>query len=185
MPYLEEFIQALNRTKSFNLPIADCYLKPTLRLLDSNNPDYLHDAVSTALGHPTHEDLDANCLNITRALVEPISKLFGVTAFYTLGWLDLGDEDRWFEFGDDYIEKYIQEGHVAGAKKRMHAWLTLPSMEIIDATLATSLAERWNQPHWRKQLIAIHADSLEGITYKPMLVGTSFLEIAPEDASTF
>lgn len=177
MAYLEEFIQALERTKSFRLPIADCSLKPTLRLLSNSNQDCLHEAIMTALGNPGPEELDANCLNITRTLVKPISKLFGVEALFTLGWLDLGDGDTMFKFDEKYIENTVLKGHAKGAKKHMHAWLTLPSMEIIDATIATSLAKQFNQPNWQRQTLAEHADSLKGIIYKPMLVGTSFLEI--------
>jgi hypothetical protein len=177
MAYLEEFIQALERTKSFRLPIADCFLKPTLRLLSNDKQDYLYEAIMTALGNPDPEELDANCLNITSALVQPISELFGVEALFTLGWLDLGDGDSMFRFDETYIQNTILKGHKKGAKKHMHAWLTLPSMEIIDATIATSLAKRWKQPNWQRQILAEHADSMNGIIYKPMLVGTSFLEI--------
>jgi hypothetical protein len=177
MAYRDEFIQAAKRTESFKLPFEDFYLDSTLRLLDANNPTILTEAIKVALGNPTDEELIGNCLDVTRHLVRPISELFGVDAIYTLGWLDMGDGERWFEFDDQYIDKSIQEGHVAGSKKPIHAWLTLPNMEIIDATLGSSLSKIYNQPHFMQQVIARYADTLDRIRFKPMLIGTGFLEI--------
>ena len=57
----------------------------------------------------------------------------------------------------------------------MYAWLTLPSLEVIDVALVTSLAvlNGWDEGHGA--VLAKHADEVTGMAYKPMLIGPDFL----------
>jgi hypothetical protein len=58
----------------------------------------------------------------------------------------------------------------------LHAWLTLPSMEIIDFSLPTSYAVVNGYRAERGGVIANHADKLSGgMQYHPMLIGEEFL----------
>ena len=59
----------------------------------------------------------------------------------------------------------------------LHAWLTLPSMEVLDFSLPTSYAKVNNRPEDIGSAIAEHANKLSanGMTYKPLIVGEDFL----------
>ncbi|EMX4958083.1 TPA: hypothetical protein QHC21_002963 [Raoultella planticola] len=58
----------------------------------------------------------------------------------------------------------------------IHAWLTLPSYEIIDLTLSTTFAINNNQPENAGIFIAKKADDVTGLIYRPMLVGDEYLK---------
>ncbi|HDY9206502.1 TPA: hypothetical protein RRJ23_004704 [Klebsiella pneumoniae] len=58
----------------------------------------------------------------------------------------------------------------------IHAWLTLPSYEIIDLTLSTTFAVNHNQLENAGKFIAKKADDITGLIYRPMLVGDKYLE---------
>jgi hypothetical protein len=60
----------------------------------------------------------------------------------------------------------------------VHAWLTLPSMEIIDATLATTMAIAQGRPEQGGGVVMGHADGFTGFAYRPMLVGADSLQRA-------
>ena len=96
-------------------------------------------------------------------------------AIHTIGWIDDGTVNGMFKFDDAYILDKLANG-CPGGSVRIHVWLTLPSMEIIDFSIATSLSVLNNTPEGRGEVIAKHADELEGINYKPMLVGMDFLK---------
>ena len=48
-------------------------------------------------------------------------------------------------------------------------------MEIIDVALATTMGKVQNRPDMYGLVISKKADDLEGMAYKPMLVGDDFL----------
>ena len=103
-----------------------------------------------------------------------VSAWLGCEVFYTLGWVDDGTEQGLFRFDDKFITERIDKSPV-GTTIGIHAWLTLPSMEIIDVTLPTTYGLRCNYPEMFYHAITRPADELRGLAYKPMLVGDDFL----------
>lgn len=57
-----------------------------------------------------------------------------------------------------------------------HAWLTLPSMEIIDLTLATTYAVNSGTDDGLRTAMLGPPESFLPLAYKPMLVGVGFLD---------
>lgn len=55
-----------------------------------------------------------------------------------------------------------------------HTWLTLPTYEVLDLTLATSFATALNRPDLKHQVWAGFPSSLQYV-YQPMIVGEDFL----------
>lgn len=98
----------------------------------------------------------------------------GCPVLYTLGWVDDGTDKGMFKFDEPFIAEKLKSGHVGGTVN-MHAWLTLPSLEVIDVALVTSLAvlNGWDEGHGA--VLAKHADEVTGMAYKPMLIGPDFL----------
>ena len=80
-----------------------------------------------------------------------------------------------FHQSEEDLERLLQNG-ISGNSLSIHAWLTLPTMEILDFSLPTSFAIMHGNEEEIGGLIARHADSLTGgLKYHPMLVGEDFL----------
>lgn len=65
-----------------------------------------------------------------------------------------------------------------GLKKfslNMHSWLTLPSMEILDFTILTTIAHVKQLGQGYFGVISRHPNDLIGMSYHPMLLGDDFL----------
>jgi hypothetical protein len=73
-----------------------------------------------------------------------------------------------------YAINMLRIGH-KGGNMNIHAWLTLPSTEIIDVSLATTMGIVQKRPEMLGLAITRPADELNGMAYKPMLVGDGFL----------
>jgi hypothetical protein len=125
---------------------------------------YRTDVAIGAGGH-VHPDAFAN-----KAAIEA---WLGRDAVSTIGWV-IEKGHHLFEFDDNLVEKLLQHGHQGGPVK-IHAWLTLPTMEIIDLTLAATTAVLRKQPRLEGSVIASRVDQLHGLIYKPILVGTEFI----------
>jgi hypothetical protein len=176
--YREDFLQAIARTRAHKFALDDVYLTTKERWLDTSSKLIgLEQAIELALAHLKPEALFAQCLAISCLLEEPISQWLGCSAYLTIGWLDNGTEKGLFKFDDAYIEKISDENYAFRENESMHAWLTLPTLEIIDVTYHTTniLANKLSDKLGR--IIATHADKHpEGLVYKPMIVGRGFLK---------
>lgn len=176
--YREDFLQAIARTNAHKLALEDIYLTSTERWLDTGPKLIgLEQTIESALAHIKPEALFAQCLAISCLLEEPISRWLGCGTYLTIGWLDNGTENGLFKFDDAYIEKIADENYAFGENECLHAWLTLPSLEIIDVTYHTThiLANKLSTTLGR--IIATHADKYpEGLRYKPMIIGKGVLK---------
>ncbi|MGP9655882.1 hypothetical protein [Halomonas sp. AOP35-4E-18] len=174
MSYVDEWKAAIERTKRFNLRV------PPLQRITGNWFDekrYLEFpyVVQEALGELGPEDLVAQCLSIHYRLAPVLERWLGCPVAYTIGWIDDMSEKGMFRFNDDFIEDKLRNPVLPGKTINIHAWLTLPSMEVIDVSLATTIGKVQNRPEMYGLVISKRADDLEGMAYKPMLVGDDFL----------
>ncbi len=105
-----------------------------------------------------------------------ISDYLGCPIFFTIGWLDDSLENKKrFYFDENFIIDKLKNGYKENTIN-IHAWLTLPSMEIIDIVYLTTQAIIRKIPSkFALKIIAKHADESIGIKYKPTLVGEDFL----------
>lgn len=175
--YHSEWRDAVRRTKKFRLHTPKtANRKPhSVRYLSNDNIVKLAELYQQVIGTRRPEEVAGQCVSVHLETQEAISELLGCEVFFTLGWLFFsGTGTEWFKFDDCFIGNSLQNG--LEGEVSLHAWLTLPSMEIIDATLATSIAVVRNQPEGLGGLTCKHADELTGgVRYKPMLVGEDFL----------
>lgn len=126
------------------------------------------------LGELELEEVMAQCLSINYRLRSVVQAWLGCPVLYTLGWIDDETERGMFRFDDVFIADMLRTGHKGGSVN-IHAWLTLPSMEIIDVSLATTMGFAQKRPEMLGLAITRPADELNGMAYKPMLVGDEFL----------
>lgn len=131
-------------------------------------------AIERAYSGLAYQDLVAECVRACALTVEPLSKVLGCEVFFTLGWIEDAQARR-FHFDDADISRWLASSGPF-ASLNLHAWLTLPSMEIIDPSFGTSMAYRSGDQSYRGRLIVGHADTLPGFRYRPMLLGTDLPE---------
>jgi hypothetical protein len=172
--YAEEFTAAIARSQKYGLHVPNFEIEPTRCFLDSKAQNEFPYVVRDALGDLDFKDVVAQCLAIHYRMVDVIGDWLGCGVFYTIGWVDDMTPKGMFRFDDSFIEDKLATKH-RGGSVNIHAWLTLPSMEIIDVSLSTSMGFFQKDPKMFGRVIARHPDELKGMAYKPMLVGDDFL----------
>lgn len=174
MSYVTEWENAIERTKRFGLevPVHEIQLGSSY-LTDARQKEFPY-VVQRGLGDLDFPDVVAQCLSIHYRILPVIEEWLGCQVLYTLGWVDDGSTAGMFKFDDAFVGDKLKNGHLGGTVN-LHAWLTLPSMEVIDMSLATSIAVLQGLSYGHGAVLARHADGLDGMAYKPMLVGYDFL----------
>ena len=71
--------------------------------------------------------------------------------------------------------KTICERGVDGTTVNIHAWLTLPSMEVIDLTYWTTFSYATNNSERLGELVIQSDDEELGVVYHPLLIGEDWL----------
>ena len=171
--YKNEFESAVERTKNFGLKCPDVSYQEG-RLLTPDLMSGFAQAFQKHIGEPSVEDVVAQCLSFHFALLEPMSKIIGMPCQFTIGYVETVDRLMFHQTEDDLLN--ILNNGVSEPSLNIHAWLTLPTMEIIDLSLPTSYAVLNNHKDGIGGVIAKHPDELTGgMKYHPMLVGEDFL----------
>lgn len=175
MSYLKDWNDAISRTSRFglNLPLHD--VTPDVKYLTPKRQIEFPHVVRASLGELDYPDIVAQCLSIHHRLQPVLEEWLKCPVLYTIGWIDDGTSKGMFKFDDTFIEETLRRGF-KGHHLNIHAWLTLPSLEVIDVALVTSMAVAQKLKEGHGGVIAKPADEMSGMSYKPMLIGTGFLE---------
>lgn len=174
MNYGQEWNAAVLRNQTFGLRVQAHQITSERLYLDGQRQQELPHIISAGLNGFEYGDLVAQCLFINCKMQPVFEQWLGCPAIFTLGWIDDKSAAGLFKFDDSFIRETLCNGH-QGTTANIHAWLTLPSMEVIDITIATSFSRIQKQPAWEGRVLAAHADTFQGFAYKPMLLGTDFL----------
>ncbi|MGS1035737.1 MULTISPECIES: hypothetical protein [Burkholderia] len=175
--YASEWGAAVERSKRFGLQVPVHEVEQGTRYLTDDRAREFADVVQQGVGDLEYSDIVVQCLAIHYRLAPILEKWLGCPVLYTLGWVDDDTPRGMFKFDDALIADKLKNGHTPGSIN-IHAWLTLPSMEVIDLALVTTLAVVQGRKQGHGAVIAKHADDVTGMTYKPMLVGADFLRQA-------
>lgn len=180
MGYKEEWQDALERTKRYGLNVpADAYQQQQQKYLTKEVHDRFPYVVRDAFGNLEYEDIVAQCMAIHYRLAPVMEDLLKCPVFFTIGWIDDGSEQGMFRFGEEFIQEHLNAPKTTvGGQANLHAWLTLPSMEVIDISLVTTIVVLQKLDKGHGGVLAGPADDFNGFAYKPMLVGTDFLRKA-------
>jgi len=173
--YLQEWSQATERTIRLGLTAPNHQVNQNVQLLTENRLKEFGSIVANSLGELSPDDLVAQCISIHFQLLHAIEDWLQCPVIYTIGWIDDGSDKGMFKFDETFIIDKLKNGCTSGTVS-IHAWLTLPSLEVIDVTLATSISRINNITEGYGGVIAQRADLLKGMAYKPMLVGIDFLK---------
>jgi len=174
MHYQRELIEAAERTARFGLKVPEI-VTTRQRFLTPENDAKIRRAFAEdpELRSLEAEDVSAQCLLIHNGLVNRFAMIFGVPVLFTLGYVRTGDCTLYFQ--DEASLAAMLRNGIDPGEVDLHAWITLPSMELIDMTLCTTWGLVHNEPDAIGRTMFRHADELNGMSYHPLLVGNSFL----------
>lgn len=177
--YKYEWANAIARTERLGLSDGLRFIEmESRRILNDKNmrkiPKALTQIIKPEMGF---RQLANECVSIHLMARDVIEKCISLPVFLTLGWVETTstEESNLYEFTEQDIQHKLIHGHHTPTME-IHAWLTLPSYEIIDLTLSTTFAVNHNQLENAGKFIAKKADDVTGLIYRPMLVGDKYLE---------
>ena len=111
--------------------------------------------------------------------INEIKQIVGSDVCLTIGSVISDDGDDWFAVSEDDVSDWIANGidfTIPQKLHELHAWLTLPSMEIIDITFLPTFAHAQHLKDPAKRNlefgpIAKYADDVTGFSYVPIALG--------------
>jgi hypothetical protein len=172
MSYLQELNEAIERSK--RLGIADKSFTPaTNRYYSDKKIESLIGTLSEKYGGLKPSHLIGKCLQVHFDILKDVTDIFGAEALFTLGYIFDG-EQYFFQFNESDVTTWLHE-KIDKNNVKIHAWITLPSLEIIDLTFPLTYAKIAGL---EESPIAItkHADEFTGgVKYHPVLVGEEAL----------
>jgi len=174
MTYASDFAAAIERTR--RLGLGDVPFKPvTQRLLTPEAIEELGKVVQAQFQGLDPKVWTEHCFVIHNAVAQSAAAVLNAPTYLTVG--DVQVSGQWVYGADeDRIAELAKAGEQDGNLVALHAWITLPSMEIMDLTLATSIGIQENMPELIGSAILKHCDELsQGLAYRPLVVGTRFL----------
>ncbi|MFT5724489.1 MAG: hypothetical protein ACI9JN_001608 [Bacteroidia bacterium] len=171
--YVNSFIAAIERTKRFELTQPILFMSPG-SILNQDHMIKIAAAIETESVQTKNKDIAQGAFVFHDRFKREIEKIIGSPTYYTLGFVKVDDKEL-FKTSEDKLEQLLSDKIHFSEGVNMHAWLTLPTMEIIDLTLATTLGYQLNTPELLGLIVSGHADS-QSIKYTPQIVGIEYLE---------
>jgi hypothetical protein len=173
--YLKELNLAMSRTQKHGLEVPAFHPEPTRRWLNKRTISSINELVSSMFFGDIVKNFSQKCLPVSKRMAPAISKLLGCEVLYTLGRIEgIVEGGYCSQFNDEFISSKLALKH-KDPRINIHAWLTLPSMELIDLTIFTTIGKAKGLPSWYGGTIMRHADEITDMLYKPVLIGDHFL----------
>lgn len=174
MLYETEFEEAQKRTYTWGLDYRDI-ASVSNRYLSPVSLTKVSACAQTVLGHMPAEGIAAQCFAVSTFLREPLEETLGVPLTYTIGYVNLG-KGVVFHTPVEDLKRMLDAGFPTSQALNLHAWLTLPSYEIIDLTLATTYGLVNNVPKLIGSAAFIHPeDMVGGQSYHPQVLGEDYM----------
>lgn len=172
--YEKRFLEALKRSKDWRLE-PPCFRGSKERFASEQNQRIYEKVVSDHISHCQAEEVSQQCFAITLALKAPLEQALGVPLLVTLGYVEL-DGNNVFYTDTQELKMMINKGMPSPALN-LHAWLTLPSLEVIDITFGTTYGVVRNAPEFIGRMCFMHPDDMTpGMQYHPQLIGETYLK---------
>jgi hypothetical protein len=171
--YTEEFRKAIGRTSELGLEIPPVVFQSE-RLCTDESVIAIIDMLVKKLGHADGTiNLIGQCLNVHWNIRQDVESICSCSTHLTIGYIQ-ENEDKYFEFSYNDVEDWLKNG-IDLNKVRLHAWLTLDSMEILDFTWPSTRAKISRSTSGQGGVITKHPDELvNGLQYHPLVVCNDF-----------
>jgi len=126
-------------------------------------------------------DLAVQCWRANMEIKPLLEDFFGTPLTLTFGAIETSPGTVRFQMDEKELRSLVRNGlDLASPALNLHAWLTFPSMEIIDITYLTSYGVVNDKPH----LLGLVVTGMPGTlnpadyTYHPLVLGENFVEAA-------
>lgn len=174
--YGKDFAEAITRSADLG-----CYSPNTVNVftnrvfLSGERMEKAKQVIQKVVGAYSIDEVMKSSFMVHSQLIDELSVALGCPITFTMGYVEF--------FGniinrtsEDELKRLLSEGIKPNESLNIHTWLTLPSMEVIDANFYTRYATVCNQPEFTGLTVMKHADHLKGMRYVPQLIGFDFLE---------
>lgn len=173
--YIKLFNHAAARSKESGLGKFENLKNTDYRLLNEERFKEFYESISHL--NITPEDLAAQCMPIHLQLKPFVDEFFGTESVLTIGHIVRKNGDKVFYENLDTRLDAIKHGYDVAKPLNIHAWLTLPTCEILDFTFYSTLSVALNKKELEGLAIGIHADDeTADHKYVPEFLGDKFLE---------
>jgi len=172
--YQDELKEAIRRTKRLGLELPPFIIEEETYL---DKPQYQHfdQVLLNCIPESMHERMAHQCFDIHNIASEPLSEFFDSNVLFTLGYVNINGNRKYYNTEDD-LKNLLNRTVVNSATLDLHAWITLPSMEIIDATIGSTAAKEEKNGSVHKFIFNGHPNNFkDDFSYHPMLVGYDFI----------
>lgn len=162
--------KAIRSTRAIGFAVPDFAIEEET-LLTSPVLERLHQRVGEYVENNqlTVESVGLRCAPINLELKPAIDEALGCSTLLTLGAAQFGD-DVFFMPPSMDIGALAQTGNY-------HVWLTLPSREVIDLTLTSSLyLKKRLDPSMAGMPLMMHPEANPKMRWSPLLVGNGVIE---------
>lgn len=174
--YLTEFASAIERALRLGVATPQPLIFTATPFITTEKIELAIKSATQHLGLLRIDDISGQCLSLHLRLLPILEQVFSCPVYYTIGYVEAADG---FMFGHN--EEYLVD--LLKTKKgdlpcNLHSWLTLPSGEIIDASLPTTFAKvNEDRSIPLGSIICNDANVLRncGLHYRPTIVGVDFL----------
>lgn len=127
-----------------------------------------------SVGHLSEDVVAAQRFGITAAVRTTLEAALRVPLAYTLGYVHQNGQ-RLCHTSMEGLEQMLRTGIAPGARIRLHAWLTLPSHEVIDVSFWALFPELSCTEEREMRSLFTHPDQMLGRAYCPQWVGDQFV----------
>lgn len=117
--------------------------------------------------------ISAQRFGLTIMVKGMLEAVLRVRVAYTLGYV-CQDGQRFCYTPIEGLEQMLRTGIAPGARVNLHAWLTLPSHEIVDPTFWAMIPALSNADEREARHLFLHPDEMRNRTYHPQWIGDGF-----------
>ena len=173
--YNQLFSKAIEQTKNLGLSVPESAFRTTEpKILTDDIAAQVANAFSDAFNEWSNDDFVCQCM-LAHIIFQPhLEQIINHQVTFTVGYIK-GETQSYFVFTEDDARKWIADG-TPKANTELHAWLTLPSGEVLDLTFPLTYAKYNSLNFPRGAMIADYSSNLNGMKYIPMYLGIDFLK---------
>ncbi|MBT2748317.1 MULTISPECIES: hypothetical protein [unclassified Lysobacter] len=165
---------AIARGRSYDWGLRPPRFDPQpVRYATAHTIDAVRRHLSRALGHLSEDVVRTQRFGLLSLVRDVLETEFRAPLAYTLGFVHQ-DGQRLCHTSIEGLEQMLRTGIAPGARLSLHAWLTLPSHEIIDATFWAVLPGFASIEERQARGLFLHPDQMLGRSYHPQWVGEGF-----------
>ncbi|MDY0936247.1 hypothetical protein [Pseudomonas viridiflava] len=172
--YEERFEQALRHSKALGLA-SPGFSRTEGQFASEHNLQVFQQVVEAYLCDYHAEEVSQQCFAVTLMLKAPLEEALGMPLAFTLGYVEYNGHNVFYSH-HRVLKAMLKKG-VPSPALNLHAWLTLPSHEVIDMTFGTTYGVVNQIPSVIGRMCFMHPEDMTAdMQYHPQLVGEDYLE---------